>query len=524
MNKNISLFLITTFVKCRSHILDLQLYANTKQVSLCLFFLFFTGSYSITAQTDQPEKTEKLSLEQVIEIACKHSPDALTARHQLRGGHWQYRSYKASFLPQLILSSALPNLKRSLTKVTQPDGTEKFVNSNYMNTNANLSLSQQIGLTGGTIRIGSSLSRIDNFSDTSVSFGTEPLMITYSQPLTTYNRFKWLKKTEPLKYEKQKKAYLSSMEEIAIQAINKFFELASAQLNYDIAKINYKNADTLYHLGNGRYTIGIIAEDELLQLELSRINSKIDVKKSELNFMQKKTELLIFLGFDKNSHISLILPSSVPELQMEYPKVLDLCYANNPEILSQQLALIEAEQQLRLKKSERGINADLSVSYGLGQTNSTIQKAYADFNTQQSLAINISVPIIDWGKRKGEYKMALSNRELAEATVQQSKLEFEQSVYNKVMQFNFENELFVAASKSDTVAQMRYTISKKRYMIGKISALELNDAQSNRDASKRNFLASIQTFWTSYYTIRKLALYDFINNKELSADFDLIVK
>ena len=43
-----------------------------------------------------------------------------------------------------------------------------------------------------------------------------------------------------------------------------FFSLALAQINKQIAEMNYSNADTLFRIAQGRYQLGTIAEDELL--------------------------------------------------------------------------------------------------------------------------------------------------------------------------------------------------------------------------------------------------------------------
>lgn len=490
-----------------------------------LFLLLLFSSIIISAQSQPPAKSKILSLDDVITIACKQSPDALRAKHTFRASYWQFRIYKAGRLPQLTFNGTLPNLNRSMTQFQQLDGSNTFIYTNSMYTGGGLSLTQPIALTGGQISLQSNLNRIDNFSDSiPVSYGASPISISISQPINGFNQYKWNKKIEPLQYEKSQKTYLTNIEEIATKAINYFFGLASAQLNNDIAKLNLQNADTLYIIGKGRYNIGVIAEDELLQLELSLINSRIKAKESELELMQKQSDLIRFLGFDKTENISLILPETVPEIMLDYEKVLLLSYENNPKIVQQQIDLLQAEMSFAKQKSERAFNADLIASYSLDQTAYTLQEAYQNPTSGQVLGITVSIPIVDWGTSKGAYKMAKSNKELTEMTVKQAQQQFEQDVFNSVMQINFQNELFLAARKSDTVAQLRYTISRKRYLIGKITALQLNDAQTKRDASTRNFLSSIQRFWTNYYAIRKLTLYDFLNDQKLVADFDDIIK
>lgn len=60
-------------------------------------------------------------------------------------------------------------------------------------------------------------------------------MIGYRQSLFGYNSLKWDKRIEPVRYQEAKKSYVETLELVSANAINKFFALATAQSNYDIA-------------------------------------------------------------------------------------------------------------------------------------------------------------------------------------------------------------------------------------------------------------------------------------------------
>ena len=50
-----------------------------------------------------------------------------------------------------------------------------------------------------------------------------------------------------------------------------------AQISLEIAQKNLANNDTIYKIGQGRYNLGRIAENELLDLELNVMNSRQQV-------------------------------------------------------------------------------------------------------------------------------------------------------------------------------------------------------------------------------------------------------
>ena len=104
------------------------------------------------------------------------------------------------------------------------------------NSSLNLSFSQSIAATGGTIFGTTQLQRFDDFDRKNTLYNGVPYGIGYSQPIFQFNQLKWDKKIEPLKYNESKQAYIESMEQIAIKASGYFFDLLLAQVNFKLQK------------------------------------------------------------------------------------------------------------------------------------------------------------------------------------------------------------------------------------------------------------------------------------------------
>ena len=60
---------------------------------------------------DAQEHTMELTLGQTIEHARRQSPDAQTAQHSFRSAYWNYKYYRANYLPALKLIKYRPHLK-----------------------------------------------------------------------------------------------------------------------------------------------------------------------------------------------------------------------------------------------------------------------------------------------------------------------------------------------------------------------------------------------------------------------------
>lgn len=69
--------------------------------------------------------------------------------------------------------------------------------------------------------------------------------------------------------------------------------------------------------------------------------------------------------------------------------------------------------------------------------------------------------------------------------------------------------------KSDEIANERYIVSQNRYLIGKIDITNLNIALKEKDEAKRAYVDALQAFWTAYYELRRLTLFDFSTNRLL---------
>ena len=471
------------------------------------------------------QEVKKLTFENVIKIAEENSPNALMAKHRYRSSYWAYRTFVAQYKPSLTLTGTTPDYSNTYDKVWNSNtNAYDYRTTNTLTNLGTLSLSQNIGFTGGAVSLYTDFTRFNDFENTTNKYIVTPVSIGLTQPLFRYNALKWQKKTEPLKYETAKKTFLSNIEGVHLSAVQNFFSLALAQINKQMSEMNFLNADTLYQIAKGRYQLGTIAEDELLQMQLSWLNAETNRKEADMNLRDREIRLRSFLGYNENVRIELILPNEIPNLQVDMKEVLDLAMQNNPEILNQQLTLLTAQSSVAQAKAEKGLNANLTASYGTRGQNEDLKMAYTSPSQSQRVRFGFTLPIIDWGLGQGKYKMAKSSLELAQVQVEQAKVDFTQNLFLDVEQFNLQKNQVAIAAKSDTVAMKRYEVTKQRFLIGKIAVLDLNDADSRKDQNRRAYVQALQNYWNYFYNLRSLTLYDFINRKPLETDYEKLLQ
>ena len=499
-------------------------YNNIKMKKFLLFSMIAVLLFS--ANNIDAQEVKKLNFQEVIRLSEEQSPNALMAKHRYRASYWQFRSYQAQYLPSLTLSGTSPDFSNGLDKVYDY-ATNQYIyrTKNTVSTLGTLALSQNIGPTGTIIALRSDLTLFKDIDKSlPINYITNPVSIDITQPIRKYNTLKWQKKIEPVKYDAARKTYLANIEGVHLSAVTNFFSLALAQINKQISEMNYSNADNLYRIAKGRYNLGTIAKDELLQMQLSWLNAETARKQSDMNLRDREIRLRSFLGYNENVRLELIIPNEIPDLQIDMKEVLDLALQNNPDLLNQQINVLNAQSNAAQAKASKGLNASLTASLGLSQQSTDFATSYEKLSNSQRVRVGFTLPILDWGLGKGRYQMAKSSLELAQVMANQTVVDFQQNLFLDVEQFNLQKSQVAIAAKSDTVAMKRYEVTKQRFLIGKIAVLDLNDADSRKDQNKRAYVQSLQDYWNYFYNIRSLTLFDFINKKPLETDYDKLLQ
>jgi glycosyltransferase involved in cell wall biosynthesis len=88
---------------------------------------------------------------------------------------------------------------------------------------------------------------------------------------------------------------------------------------------------------------------------------------------------------------------------------------------------------------------------------------------------------------------------------------------------NYDKSLEIA-QEADTIARRRYMTNVETFIIGKISTLDLNDAQVSKDQARRNHISELMYYWYYYYKIRSITLWDWERNTNIDADFEKIIR
>lgn len=485
-----------------------------KQYSLILFTLFC--AISIKAQ-----ETLRITLDKAIEIALQQSPQIVAAKHQFRASYWNWRTHKADYLPALTFTSGT-QLNRAISPVTLPDGSDSFVQRNQLMNNGEFTINQNIAPLGGNLFVTSGLQRLDIFSDKQHSFQSTPVVIGYSQNLFGYNHLKWNKRIEPRRYTIAQKRYVETLEQTSSTAAMKFFQLATAQSNLNSANQNYANADTLYRYAQGRYEIGTITENEMLQLEINYLSEQTNRLNARIDLDDRIQDLRSFLGITENVEIEVELDDIVPKFVVSVNDALQLARQNNSDIENLALQLLQSESNVAYAKASTGFKADLYMQVGLSQTARDFSDVYKSPLNQQLVSLGIRIPILDWGVGRGKVQVAKSNLEKAKIDIAQAQIDFDANVIRLVKQFNLQADKVDIARLTTQRADRRNEVAYRLYLLGKSTVLDLNAAITEKNKAQRAYIYELQSYWSLYYGLRNLTGWDFQNGVSIGSNYEFV--
>ena len=352
--------------------------------------LAFAISPRLHAQSD----TMSVTLEQCVRMALDQGPMVAAARASYTSAMQEYRGFRSSLYPQLSLQGQAPGYIRSISSVVQPDGTTLFTPQSQATSSVSLSLSQQIPLTGAELSISTGLNRIDLLEGKTKYYRATPVAVMFRQPLFQLNTVWWNSEQEELRKEIGDREWEEAKEDVSLDATNRFFETYLAFMSVENASNNVEINDTLYQISGGRYNVGKIAENDLLQSELALLNARTQKANAEIAYEKAVKALAFAIGLPKLTPLKLIPPEDVPVLRLDPDAAVAQARANRSEMTNLELQKVTAERSVRNAQLSNSFSATLTANAGYNQRASSLTSVYHDLLDQQQLSISFEVPLV----------------------------------------------------------------------------------------------------------------------------------
>ena len=120
--------------------------------------------------------------------------------------------------------------------------------------------------------------------------------------------------------------------------------------------------------------------------------------------------------------------------------------------------------------------------------------------------------------------MAEAQLDVVKTEIAHNEIQFRQDIMIKILEFNNQIAQCRVSEQAKSIAQERYEIMVHRFENGGVSVENLNTAQDEMDAATHKYISQLQSFWSAYYEIQKIALYDFVKKEDLKVVFDHLIE
>jgi outer membrane protein TolC len=452
----------------------------------------------------------RVTLAQAIELALQQGYVARAVAFVRDAARYREDAFYSGLLPQLSLSGTVPAYNRSIIEVLQPDGSTLFRPQNQTSTALNATLTQTLPFTGGDLFVSSSLARVSvSGTQNLLTWSTTPVSIGLRQPILRPNTVGWNKKEQPVIGEVSERQYVEAREDIALQTTNLFFDVYAAQVDLNNATSNAAVNDTLYTLNTGRYEIGRIGENDLLQSELALLGAQTDLDAAKLELERNIAALRIALNVPPDTPLEIAVPSSVPDFEPDTARAVSEALSNRSVVSSLELQDVQAQRRIAEAKLNNGFGATLQASYGFNATGTNVTRAYGDLLEAQQLTLSVEFPLMQWGVGRETTAAAQADFDQLASTTEVTLQQTAHEAHFAALQLSQARRNLALSAKGDTVANRRFEVAYNRYVIGRISIDNLFIAQREKDQANTRYVMALRGYWEAYYRLRRTTLYDF---------------
>ncbi|MFL5580142.1 MAG: TolC family protein [Gemmatimonadaceae bacterium] len=480
--------------------------------------LILAACLTLTATLSAQEQ-RALTLADAVALAQRQGLAAEAARSQLESARWADRAFSASLLPRLGLVADAPSLvNRSIDAVPQPDGSTAFVPVRVQQGSLLLGVTQRLPFTGGDLTVGSGLSRTRSLASADgqswdQSWRTTPFEVRLSQSILRPREVVWDRRERASVNELAERQYLEAREEIAASTSAAYFDLFAAQASLQNAEANAAVNDSLYVISKGRFEVGKIGENDLLQSELALLRARASVDAARLERDRAEASLRRLTGVRDAAPLVVTAPPTGPAVEVDPSAAATEALRNSSVV---ELAILQRTQASRRVNAARLGSlpgATVTASAGFNQTASAFDLVYRDLLERQQFGVRVDMPLLQWGGGKAAVQAARADAQRVESQGRARREELEQEARFAALQLSQAQRVLAISAKADTVAAKRFDVAKNRYMIGRIGIDNLFVAQSEKDAALLAYVAALRGYWTAYYRLRRVTLHDFAEGR-----------
>ncbi len=467
------------------------------------------------------QETMKLTLEQSIEVALEQSYDIQRLENSLTSSRMNLRAAEAGFESNGELRmSSLPNFEQNERRTPIPGGTFVFDRQQFMDLQSDVLVNQPIGRTDGTVSLITSLQRFQQFDvqndpngrSNPSQYGTQ-VRVQFRQPLFTYNRLKTGLRKAELSLDNTLQTYTRNQLDLVFNITSRFYDLFKSQQQLQLDRLQVDQAAEAYRIARLKQEAGLLAEVDVLRLEVDLANAQNTAANSEATMFQNADGFKILIGLPLETPIDVSADLAYRPINVDMDMAIDRALARRTELRSDDIAIQLSEINVVETDAQREVTGEIFVSYGIFNRRERAQDIFNNVNNDRRIQLSVNVPL--WDRPQNKYSVQAARATLDNDRLNRRNREntIRQEIRSIVRNMLSAEQRVEITRRSETLAEKSYQISFLKFENGDLNTQDLALEQNRLAQARRNSLDAIIDSKQALADLRRKTLWDFEKNE-----------
>ena len=205
-----------------------------------------------------------------------------------------------------------------------------------MDLQSDVLVNQPIGRTDGTVSLITSLQRFQQFDvqndpngrSNPSQYGTQ-VRVQFRQPLFTYNRLKTGLRKAELSLDNTLQTYTRNQLDLVFNITSRFYDLFKSQQQLQLDRLQVDQAAEAYRIARLKQEAGLLAEVDVLRLEVDLANAQNTAANSEATMFQNADGFKILIGLPLETPIDVSADLAYRPINVDMDMAIDRALAQN---------------------------------------------------------------------------------------------------------------------------------------------------------------------------------------------------
>jgi outer membrane protein TolC len=288
---------------------------------------------------------------------------------------------------------------------------------------------------------------------------------------------------------------------LAQAVLEAYYGLALAIVQRRAAEGNLAAAEEFERITSLLLSGGEVASVDLTRAQLQTISRRDELEKARANQAVAAGSLRVLVGYDFAKPISTTDLTMALPIDSEFQQFNPSDVPRRPEFAQFEQQVRAAQQEVKIARADR--LPALSYSMNGGFDTDSLKGPRLKEHTGVSAAINLSIPIFDWGATRSRERQARLRAQVAENERTIALRGFTQQFYAAQAQAITAAARVRLAAAAVTQAESNLNASIARYRAGEAQIIEVTDAQTTLVAQRSAFYQAIFDYQTALGRLRQ---------------------